>query len=64
MGRLASIFFDVVTRDALRDLGVFHYDGVREIYRMHRNNERVWTFLLSNIFALVWWDAKRKKKRW
>jgi asparagine synthase (glutamine-hydrolysing) len=61
-GRLAPLFFDVVTRDAVRDLGVFRYDGVREIYRMHRDNERDWTFLLWNIFALVWWNARRRKK--
>jgi asparagine synthase (glutamine-hydrolysing) len=62
-GKLAPLFFDVVTRRAVEDLGVFRYDGVAEVYRMHRNNERDWTFLLWNIFALVWWDTMRKKKR-
>jgi asparagine synthase (glutamine-hydrolysing) len=62
-GRLAPLFFDIVTRDAVRDLGVFNYDGVEKIYRMHRDNERDFTFLLWNIFTLAWWDTQRKKKR-
>jgi asparagine synthase (glutamine-hydrolysing) len=62
-GKLAPLFFDVVTRRAVKDLGVFRYEGVDEIYKMHRNNQCDWTFLLWNIFALVWWDRLRKKKR-
>jgi asparagine synthase (glutamine-hydrolysing) len=59
-GRLAPLFFDVVTRDAVNNLGVFRYDGIEEIYRMHRDNRRDWTFLLWNIFALAWWDTRRR----
>lgn len=58
--RLAPLFFDVVTRDAVKNLGVFRYDGVQEIYRAHRDNRQDWTFLLWNIFALVWWDSARR----
>jgi len=61
--RLAPLFFDVVTRDAVDSLGVFHYDGIGEIYRMHRDNRHDWTFPLWNIFALTWWDTKRRRGR-
>jgi asparagine synthase (glutamine-hydrolysing) len=62
-GRLAPLFFDVVTKDAADRLGVFRYDGIKEIYRMHRDNRRDYTFLLWNIFALVWWDTRRRAER-
>jgi asparagine synthase (glutamine-hydrolysing) len=62
-GRLAPLFFDVVTKDAADRLGVFRYDGINEIYRMHRDNRRDYTFLLWNIFALVWWDTRRRAER-
>jgi len=59
-GRLAPLFFDVVNRQAVDALGVFRYDGIDEIYRMHRDTRRDWTFLLWNIFALTWWDSRRR----
>ncbi len=61
-GGLAPLFFDVVTPDAVKSLGVFRYERVQEIYRMHKRNEHDFTFLLWNIFALQWWEEKRKRR--
>ena len=60
-GRLGPLFFDVVTREAVGSLGVFRYERIQEIYRMHKENERDFTFLLWNIFALQWWNGRRKR---
>jgi asparagine synthase (glutamine-hydrolysing) len=61
-GELAPLFFDVVTPRAVKSLGVFRYGRIQEIYRMHRQNERDFTFLLWNIFAVQWWEESRKRR--